>query len=327
MANPGGRGASPRRSRLALGLAATAFAVALVASACAGPEPSLVGPRSPSTRGAAFPATLTDDEGVEVTVRSAPQRIVTWAPSITEILFALGLGDRVIGVSGGFDDFPPEAQGIEQVGGSDFEPNVERVVSLEADLVLAGFGGGEEWKGRLRAQGIAVFTVLATDYDDAVADIETIGRLTGSTVQAGEVARTMRAKDRSVRESVSGEPRVTCFYEVGFEGGFFTVGPGSFIYDLLERAGCDPATSDATEPFPQWSVEEVVRDDPDVYLVSSDSVGSAVESVAARPGFGGLTAVKEGRVVLIDADLLDRPGPRLADGFERLARVLHPEAF
>jgi iron complex transport system substrate-binding protein len=327
MASLRARGRTPRRWRLAL--TAAALAAAVVASACAGHESSMGGPSSPgpASVGAAFPATLTDDEGVEVTVQSAPQRIVTWAPSNTEILFALGLGDRVIGVSGGFDDFPPEAQGIEHVGGSNFEPNVEKVVSLEADLVLAGFGGGEEWKERLRGQGVAVFTVIATDYDDAARDIETIGRLTGSTTEATALAGAMRASSASVRQIVSEETSVTCFYEVGFEGGFFSVGPGSFIYDLLQRAGCDPVTADATEPFPQWSVEQLVEDDPDVYLVSSDSVGSDSDTVGARPGFGELKAVKAGRVVLVDADLLDRPGPRLAEGLERLARALHPEAF
>jgi iron complex transport system substrate-binding protein len=307
------------------GLLLRVVIAALLATACSGTEAPPVD-RSPRPT-AAFPVTLTDDEGVSVTIASEPQRIVTWAPSLTEILFALERGDRVVGVSGSFDDHPPQAQQIEHIGGSNFEPNVEKIVSLEADLLVDGFGGGETWKAALRNQGITVFTVLASDFHDAVEDIRTVGRLTGATGAAETVAGDLEAAAGSVEASIGELPTVSCFYEVGFEGGFFTVGPGSFIYDLLELAGCAPVTSDAADPFPQWSVEALVADDPEVYLVSSDSVGGSAESVADRPSFGSLSAVQAGRIVVIDADLLDRPGPRLDQGLVELARALHPEAF
>jgi iron complex transport system substrate-binding protein len=310
------------RSRWAVAL----VTVAVVATVCSS-EPPLSPPASPSDIASDFPLTLTDDEGVAVTLESEPERIVTWAPALTEVVFAVGRGDRLVGVSGPFDDFPPEAAAIEPVGGSNFEPNVERVVALDADLVLDGFGGGETWKAGLRGQGIAVFTLMATGYDDAVDDIRTVGRLTGASDAGEAVAAELEEAARSVETQLEDRPDVSCFYEVGFEGGFFTVGPGSFIYDLLERAGCAPVTSDATEPFPQWSVEALVEDDPDVYLASSDSVGGAADAIGDRPGFASLTAVEEGRVEVIDADLLDRPGPRLGQGLLELARALHPEAF
>jgi iron complex transport system substrate-binding protein len=301
-------------------------AVALVAMGCSSDTPS-AGPAGTSAAVMAFPVTLEDDEGVAVTLTSEPERIVTWAPALTEVVFALGLDDRLVGVSGPFDDFPPEATEIEEVGGSNFEPNVEKVVSLEADLVLDGFGGGETWKAGLREQGIPVFTLMATGYEDAAGDIRTVGRLTGAADEAETVAGDLEGVARSVQAQLEGQPDVTCFYEVGFEGGFFTVGPGSFIYDLLELAGCAPATSDANEPFPQWSVEALVEDDPDVYLASSDSVGGSAASIGDRPGFASLTAVEEGRVAVIEADLIDRPGPRLGQGLMELAGALHPEAF
>jgi iron complex transport system substrate-binding protein len=308
------------------GILAALTAATLLVSGCSGAEPpGQPVPASPQTE--SFPVTLIDDEGVEVTLESEPQRVITWAPSLTEVLFAVGEGGSLVGVSGPFDDFPAEALEVEEVGGANFEPNVEKVVSLEADLVLDGFGGGETWKAALRDQGIAVFTLLAADFDDAVQDIRTVGRLTGATDSALAVAGDLEAAGSSVEDSVAALPEVSCFYEVGFEGGFFTVGPGSFIYDLLERAGCAPVTSNAWEPFPQWSVEALVEDDPDVYLVSSDSVGGSAASVGDRPGFGSLTAVRDGRVAVIDADLLDRPGPRLGQGLMELARALHPEAF
>jgi iron complex transport system substrate-binding protein len=301
-------------------------AVALVAMGCTSETPS-ARPVGTSPPASAFPVTLTDDEGVAVTLNSEPERIVTWAPALTEVVFALGRDDRLVGVSGPFDDFPPEATDIEEIGGSNFEPNVEKVVSLEADLVLDGFGGGEVWKAGLREQGIPVFTLLAAGYEDAASDIRTVGRLTGAMVEAEAIAGDLEGVARSVQDQLEGRPDVTCFYEVGFEGGFFTVGPGSFIYDLLELAGCAPATSDANEPFPQWSVEALVEDDPAVYLASSDSVGGSAASIGDRPGFASLRAVEEGRVAVIDADLLDRPGPRLGLGLMELARALHPEAY
>jgi iron complex transport system substrate-binding protein len=310
------------RSRWAVAL----VTVTLVVTGCSS-EPPAPSPVGQSATAAAFPLTLTDDEGVAVTLQSEPERIVTWAPALTEVVFAVDRGDRLVGVSGTFDDFPPEAEAIEQVGGSNFEPNVEKVVALDADLVLDGFGGGETWKTGLRAQGIPVFTVMATGYDDAVHDIRTVGRLTGAADAGEAVAAKLEEATRSVEMQLQGRPDVSCFYEVGFEGGFFTVGPGSFIYDLLEKAGCAPVTSDATEPFPQWSVEALVEDDPDVYLASSDSVGGAAESIGDRPGFASLTAIHEGRVGVIDADLLDRPGPRLGQGLMELAQALHPEVF
>ncbi|MEX2458387.1 MAG: helical backbone metal receptor [Actinomycetota bacterium] len=295
--------------------------VALLATACL-PQPADTPPESPPEP--TFPLSLTDDEGVTVELQEAPERIVTWAPSLTEALFALDLGEQVVGVSGDFDNFPAEAAEIEHIGGSNFQPNVEKVVQLEADLVLDGFGGGEDWKQRLREQDIAVFTLQANTFDDLLHDLQTVGRLTGANAEADELVADMADQAGSIEVRVGEEPAVSCFFEVGFQGGFFTVGPGSFIYDLLETAGCEPVTSDASDAFPQWSVEALLEDDPEVYLVSSES-GSTVQAVKRRDGFDALTSVEEDRVFLIDSDLISRAGPRVVDGLEALADALHPE--
>jgi iron complex transport system substrate-binding protein len=298
-----------------------AFALALIlgGTACrqASEEPLRSVP--PET---AFPVTLTDDEGVEVTIPSEPQRLVTFAPSHTETLFALGLGDRVVGVSGPFDDFPPEAKGLEPVAGrGGTEPNIEKVVALEPDLLLTAFIGGD-WKDRLRGLGIPVFTTLASSFDDALEDIATVGRLTGATQEAGKIAQRMQATVGSITVRAQEAGPVTCFLELS---DLFTVGPGALEFDLLERAGCDPITADADQPYPQWSVERLVSDDPDVFLASE--YGQEAEQVADRPGIRNLRAVREGRLYLVDGDLISRPGPRLADGIEELARALHPDLF
>jgi iron complex transport system substrate-binding protein len=272
-----------------------------------------------------FPLTIADDDGVRVTLHAAPRRIVTFAPSATEVVFALGLGDEVVGVSGRFDDYPPAARTITEVGGAGefgVDPNVEKVVSLNPDIVLT-IEGGDQWKARLRDLGIPVFTTNSTDLDDLVHDIVTVGRVTGAATQAESLAARMQGAANSVKQAVASEQPVTCFFEVSFQP-LYTVGPGSFIYDLLQRAGCDPVTADAKDAYPQWSVEELVRDDPDVYLVSSES-GGTVSQVERRPGYDALSAVRQHRVYLVDSDLVSRAGPRVVAGLRALAEALHPD--
>ena len=278
------------------------------------PRPSRdEGPRTP------YPLTLTDDEGVETTLDAPPQRIVTFAPSHTEIVFALGLGERLVGVSGAFDDYPPEAASIEPVAGrSGVEPNIEAVVSLEPDVLLTAFIGGE-WKERLRDLGIPVFTTLASSYEDTLADIGTIGTLLGVQAESNRVVAEMALTAGEVEESLAQLDRVTCFLDLS---DLFTVGPGSLEFDLLERAGCDPITASADDPYPQWSLEQLVEDDPEVYLVAE---GVPVEDVAEQQGIRDLTAVREGRIFEVNADLISRPGPRAAEGLEELAAALHGE--
>jgi iron complex transport system substrate-binding protein len=291
------------------------------------PAASVSAASSPASPAAsAFPLTITDDEGVTVTLPAAPQRIVTFAPANTEILFALGLGDRVVGVSGSFDDFPPAARKVEEVGGqSGVEPNEEKVVSLEPDLLLAT-SGGEEWKKRLRDLGVPVFTVDATTLDDVFHDIRTIGRLTGVPDRARSLTDRLSARAREIERTVRAEPPVTCFYEVYFQPPVYTVGPGSFVFDLLRDAGCNPVTSGLKNPYPALSVEALVHDDPDVYLVDSLSAPS-VAAVGKRAGYDALRAVRRDRVAIVDSDPVTRPGPRVVQGLEELARALHPDAF
>lgn len=263
---------------------------------------------------------ITDDEGVEVTLDAVPERIVTFAPSHTEIVFSLRLDDRLVGVSGAFDDFPPEAQEIERIGGAGgVEPNIEKVVSLDPDVVLTAFIGGE-WKDRLRELGIPVFTTLASSFEDALEDIETIGRLLGAEDDADSLTEGMREEADTIEEELAGASRVSCFLDYG---DLFTVGPGSLEFDLLERAGCDPVTASTEEPYPQWSLEQLVRDDPDVYLISE---GVTVEQVSGQPGLRDLTAVRTGRIVPVNPDLLTRPGPRMVQGLREAAAALRSAA-
>jgi iron complex transport system substrate-binding protein len=305
-------------------------ALLLVLTACAGTTDTPAasdGSSSVSSPAAAFPQAITDDDGEQVTIPAVPQRIVTFAPSMTETLFALGVGDRVVGVSGKYDDYPAAAKDIQEVGGAgDFgvDPNIEEVVSLQPDLFLT-IAGGDQWKQRLRDLDIPVVTLDATDFPDLLDDIRTVGDLTGASEAAEALTADMQERADDVTASVeeSGGP-VTCFFEVYYPP-LTTLGPDTYIFDLLERAGCDPVTASAKTDYPTWSVEKLVAESPDVYLTTPESAKS-IQAVAARPGFDAITAVTSGRVLLVDSDLVTRAGPRAIDGLEELAAALHPEA-
>jgi iron complex transport system substrate-binding protein len=305
-------------------LLAAVLAVAFVASACGSGSGSVAG--GPTTvpvqtqPAPLFPMTMTDDDGVSVTIPAKPTRIVTFAPSNTEIVFALGLGDELVGVSGSFDNYPPAATSIEQVGGSGefgVDPNVEKVVALRPDLMLT-ISGGDQWKERLRDLDIPVFTINATDFDDLLRDIRTVGAITGAQDQADALVRQM--SDRAAAVEPSGPP-VSCFFEAYYPP-LTTIGPHTFIFDLLKRAGCDPVSAEATSDYPEWSVDSLVAEGPSVYLVASES-GVPPEAVTKRPGFSAIEAVEQGKVFLVDSDLI-RPGPRVIDGLESLVQILHP---
>ena len=297
-------------------------AILLLLASCGETAPPQAGPTDPSSPAATFPMTIADDDGVEVTIDAEPQRIVTFAPSMTEIVYALGLGDRLVGVSGPFDDYPAAAKAVEEVGGAgDFgvDPTIEKVVSLEPDLFLT-IPGGDQWKQRLQDLDIPVVTLNASDLDDLLSDIETVGELTGAVDEADALAAQMDADADAITASAETTGHVSCFFEVYYPP-LTTVGPHTFIFDLLERAGCDPVTGAAKTDYPEWSIDELVADGPEVYLVTPESAKS-VAAVAKRPGFSGIPAIEHHRVVLVDGDLVTRAGPRVIEGLRQLAEAL-----
>jgi iron complex transport system substrate-binding protein len=201
------------------------------------------------------------------------------------------------------------------------DPNLEKLVALQPDLMLT-ISGGDEWKKRVRNLGIPVFTINATDLDDLLRDINTVGRLTGVPGHATTLTARMADRAAQVETAVSRELAVSCFFEAYYPP-LTSVGPNTFIADLLERAGCDSASEQAKSDYPEWSVDKLVEEGPQVYLVASES-GSSPAAVAKRPGFEAIAAVADGRIHLIDSDLVSRPGPRVIEGLAALARVLHP---
>jgi iron complex transport system substrate-binding protein len=293
-----------------------------------GPSPAL----SVSSTGqpSSFPIALTDDLGRQVTVSALPRRIVSLSPSTTETLFAVGAGDQVVGVTK-FCNYPPEAQTREKVGG--FSANtisVETIIALKPDLVLSAGEIHRPVIEALERAGIPVFASAPKEFAGVYAAIESVGRLTGHEAEASGVVADMKARVSAVKDKTKAlhqDRRPTVFYEVWDEP-LMTAGPKSFVGTLIELAGGVNIFADVSEEYPQVSSEEVVRRNPAVIL-GPDSHGDRLkpEMIQTRSGWGGLRAVREGRIYLVNGDIVSRPSPRLVEALEEIARVLHPDLF
>ena len=281
---------------------------------------------SPSPRVAAspFPATLSDFQNRSVTVPSRPERLVSIGPSITAFLFALGAGPRVVGLDD-FSDEPAEAATREHVGG--IKVNFEKVVALKPDLVFSvKFSDGTIEK--LQA---ASLNVLVVD-PQSVADVAKTATLLGKAVGAdGEaLARSIQQRVDAVRAktaNVANRPRVYHEIDASDPAKIFTVGPGSYINDLIEIAGGANIAARAASAYPQLSAEEILKTDPEIIVLAADAYSPKPGDVAARQGWSIIAAVKNNRILTIDPNLINRPGPRVGEAAEAYAKLVHPELF
>jgi iron complex transport system substrate-binding protein len=270
---------------------------------------------------AVFPVTVTDDAKRSVTVKARPERIVSLAPANTEILAALGLMNEVVGVTT-YDDYPAEVKDIAKVG--DFvKPNFEAVAAAKPDLVLVTTGVQAATISKLEALGATVIAIDPQTLAGVYRGIETVGAATGATGQADEVVGEMQYQVEEIAARIGSATPVPCFIEIGWNP-LFTAGRGTLMDDLMTAAG--GANVVTGKGYVGYSAEQLVKDDPAVYLATSSSLPDPGQ-VAKRPGYAKLRAVKSGRVVVLEDDLVSRPGPRIVDGLEQMARALHPEAF
>lgn len=273
------------------------------------------------------PVSVVDDAGRTVEIAKTPQHIISLAPSNTEILFALGLGDKIVGVTD-FCDYPEEAKTIEKVG-SYFEPNIEKIFSLSPDLVLA-ITGLPEVIAKLEELGIPALILDPSDLEAVLADIQLVGKATGAEKEAEALVSKMKERITAVTEKaaeVKERPRVFCEIDATDPSKPWTTGPGSFMDAMIQLSGGTNVAADAESPWPQLSAEEIIAKDPDIIILADSKYGVTPESVRERPGWEVITAVKEGAIFDIDDDLISRPGPRIVDGLEAVARIIHPELF
>jgi iron complex transport system substrate-binding protein len=275
---------------------------------------------TPTMAATAFPLAISDDAGREVVIAGLPERIISIAPSNTEILFALGLADRVVGVDN-FSNYPPEATEKPQVG--DYvDPDLEAIVAASPDLILATEVHVPTVLPKLETLGLPTVVVEPKNLDEVFTSIALVGQITGEPSTAQSLVCSLRARAVAVSGAIAGAPRPRVFFELSPD--LYTAGPGSFVDDLLTRAGGENIAAGAAEMWPQLSTEALVSADPEVILLADHEAGVTAEQVAARPGWRGVSAVETGRIVSLDADLVARPGPRIVDGLEAIAAALHP---
>jgi iron complex transport system substrate-binding protein len=296
----------------------------VVLTGCGAPEPAATPLPTTAPPSSAFPVTVIDGVGNEVTLESEPERIVSLAPGHTETLYALGLGDRVVGVTA-YCNYPAEAAEKTQVG--DFAGvDLELVVGLDPDLVLASTLQMGDVVPALQEHGIAVVVATPESVLEVLTTIDLIGQITGRQGTAEALVSALRERIDAVQQAVQDAPRPTVFWELGAE--LYTVGPGSFVDDLITVAGGQNVAADADSPWPQLSVEAIILKDPQVIVLADHNYGETAEMLKERPGWSEISAVREGRVIEItNDDIVSRPGPRIVEGLEFLAQALHPDRF
>jgi iron complex transport system substrate-binding protein len=278
-----------------------------------------VGNRAPA-------ATFTDEVGRTVEVNGPPRRIVSVAPNVTEILFALGLGDRLVGVSA-YCQYPPEALKIEKIGGY-INPSLEKIVSLRPDLVV-GIAEGDlrTFVDKLAGLKIPVYIANPRDALEVLTSIRKIGEVTFAQEPARRIVHSMEEKIRRIRDKVQGRPQPRVLHILDFNP-LISAGKGTFVDDLIHLGGGRNVAETATGKYPRFSMEEVLVQDPEVILLASmKSQDPLVKQRGWWDRWKTITAVKQGRIYVLDSDLIHRPSPRMVEGLEQVARAIHPEVF
>lgn len=266
---------------------------------------------------------VVDDLGEQVTLQKVPLRIVSLAPSNTEILFAIGAGPHVVGVTQ-WCNYPAAAQAIEQVAGySDL--NIERITAAQPDLIVAARGNDLEGLQSLRQMGVPIFALNVQSVESMLDAVSRLGQLTGNVVQADSLIGQLRRRMARVDQRIASRPRPRVMWGYVAEP-VYTAGPGSLIDDVIERAGGENVARGAQGTWPQVSLETIVAWAPQVLLTSLGKgmqPAGEVERLMQVDGWKDLPAIRDGRLVHVDGDLLTRAGPRLVDAVELLADQLH----
>lgn len=277
-----------------------------------------------------YPVTITDDAGVQTAFSAPPRRIVSLNPGHTETVFALGAGDRLVAVDA-FSNYPAEAQQIQPRLTTYPTVSVETVIALKPDLVLA-LVETDDVLGQIRGQGVPVLKLLPRDFDATTREIAALGRVLGNAQRGEELAADMRARRDAVIEAVADAPRPRVFYEMDASDPTkpFAAGPNGFYGQLVDLAGGTNIFADLPGDFAQVSAESVIARDPELIVLADSYLPYNPQTpgmVAARPGWDQITAVRNGAVYAVQEEIFASAAPRLGDGLEALAYLLHPDRF
>jgi iron complex transport system substrate-binding protein len=267
---------------------------------------------------------ITDQAGRTITVPNRVTRFISLAPNLTEIVYAIGAGDGLVGRTT-YCNYPAEAQKVEAVGDT-LKPSIERIIALRPQIVLVSTASQlEAFTSELEAHHIAVYVTDSHDLDGVFRSIEGIAELLGKQEQADNLLKQLRARVSIVADKVEARPPIRVFYQVSDEP-LYTIGRDAFITDLIKRAGGISVTADVPGAWPKYSAESALAARPEaIVLPTGGSMGDANSNVTGA--LKRSPAVASGRVYKINDDHLSRPGPRSVDGLEDLARALHPEVF
>ncbi|MCM3722606.1 ABC transporter substrate-binding protein [Solibacillus isronensis] len=276
------------------------------------------------TETAQFPVTLKDALDKEITLEKAPERIITLAPSNTEILFGLGLNDEIIAVNDN-DTYPEEALSKESVGGMEF--NLEQIIGLQPDLVLAHESGlysfNEQAIAQLESVGIPVFVVKdAKTFEETYETIEQIGQLTNKEQAAEKMIASIKEEIEEIEVKVADLEEKSVFVVVGTNPELYVAGQETFISEMLEVLNVENAVPELD--WPQYSSEQFVKSNPDIILVTYENDMAAIEE---NDAYAEMDAVKNANVKLVDGDTTSRQGPRIVEGIESIGEAIYPEVF
>ncbi|MCG1020968.1 ABC transporter substrate-binding protein [Sutcliffiella horikoshii] len=281
------------------------------------------------SQNSAFPITITDDSGQEITLEKEPESIISMQPSNTEIAYALGLGDKMIGVSD-YCNYPVETADVEKVGGQDM--NAEMILTLMPDVIFVTDYHHQNHDTILQQYKDAGIKVIVIGSESSFADvyetIELIGKATGTTAEAEKLVDDMKERLLTVEEKakqVTQKKKV--WVEVSPAPDIFTTGQGTFMHEMLESIQAENAAGNQ-EGWVKLTEEEIVQLNPDVIITTYGYyVDNPKDGVMARSGWGEVPAIKDGNVHDVDSDTVTRPGPRLIEGVEHLAKLIYPEIF
>jgi iron complex transport system substrate-binding protein len=277
-----------------------------------------------------FPLTITDDSGTSTTFSAPPQRIVSLNPGLTEITFALGAGNRLVAVDT-YSDFPPEAKAVQPRLSTYPSPSIETIVGLGPDVVLS-LADRDEDLAQLRRQGIPVLKLFPKDFDAATRAIRSLGQLFGAADTGDAIASDMIVRRDAVVEALADAPRPRVYEELDASEPDkpFVAGPNGFYGQLIDLAGGDNIFGDLPGDVGQVGAEAILERDPEVIILTDADLPfnpQTPDMVAARPGWDAVSAVQNGAIYPVPGALFSTPGPRLVDGLEQLARLLHPDRF
>ena len=270
------------------------------------------------------PGVITDDHGRTVDIAETPERIISLAPSITEILFALGLGDKVVGVTDRCD-YPEEALDKPNVG-SYFSTSLEAIIAQNPDIV---FSDGHDPVGtQLEALGVTMVVLQPQDIAGIYKDIELVGKIIGKEVAAEELVTEMEQRVSAVTERTEGVEPPTVLYVIDASDTSkpWTVGAGSFIDTLIALAGGENIVK-VSQDYLQINLEEIVACAPEIIIGTTSHGTISIPDFVNLPVWKEINAVKEGRIYIIQVDLVSKPGPRIVEGLEEIAKIIHPEMF